>query len=645
MRGLEEKHKLPLYEDLPLEIKKYFDDMNGKFRAYFRQLVPIETIRRREKRTYGYLGFILVEYDRDVMRNLKEGMFLVAPNFQCNPVKGRYSFTIFETLRILPRHFGLEGLHVGTYYPFQTAIMAEVAKDWETTDTSTKMVSIEVLPINYDINLVIDKNENKLRISFEKQWTNPILGAKVWLLGETLLLKLYNGSIPESVYKLKLDEDDILTKLKNEISAENPRIGVSRDHMVPIILDYRKLVGYHFGVFAYTGAGKSNNVANIVRKILHQTDDVKVVIFDVASEYIFLLSDILLNEHIGSMILTTEEIGKYEELYNSTVKPDKYTKGDMEKQTLELFEQVFEKNKPVKIISPRQLPFLEKTYGDLISDLEKFRDQYRDKPAYWPSIELLLANLKEFMKLKGKTPESKIGSELKEYLEGALNIIKAVDKQMRSSIASWITGLNIYVEIIGKEQQVEVKDYTVDKISDELDELGSKVRLYIIHSPNIEDILAITRDLVSGILRRRRKGFKIKPYVLFVFDEAQEFIPQRTASELQKEVNRVVEELLRQGRKYGLGACIATQRVAYLNTTAIQQLHTFFVGTIPRHYDRKALADAFPGPEELLDETLTLNTGEWLLMSYVATGLKDIPIFLKADNTEDIIDELLKTIK
>jgi hypothetical protein len=32
------------------------------------------------------------------------------------------------------------------------------------------------------------------------------------------------------------------------------------------------------------------------------------------------------------------------------------------------------------------------------------------------------------------------------------------------------------------------------------------------------------------------------------------------------------ETLLRQGRKYGLGGCIATQRIAYLNTNALQQL-------------------------------------------------------------------------
>ena len=212
-KGLEEDQQKPLlYEDLPSKVKEHFDDMKGKFRAHFRQLIPIETLGKHEKRTYRYLGFILVEYDRDVMRNLKEGMFLAVPNFQCVPDKGKYSFTIFETLRILPRHFGLEGLHIGTYYPFQTAIMVEVAKDWESSDTSTKMVNMEVLPINYNVDVDMDGGEPQ--IYFVKQWTNPIPGARVWLLGETLLLKLYNGDIPEKIYNL-----DLSLQVQNKMEA------------------------------------------------------------------------------------------------------------------------------------------------------------------------------------------------------------------------------------------------------------------------------------------------------------------------------------------------------------------------------------------------------------------------------------------
>jgi DNA helicase HerA-like ATPase len=76
----------------------------------------------------------------------------------------------------------------------------------------------------------------------------------------------------------------------------------------------------------------------------------------------------------------------------------------------------------------------------------------------------------------------------------------------------------------------------------------------------------------------------VRPYILFVFDEAQEFVADLTNSRgIDKECSQAVETLLRQGRKYGLGGCIATQRIAYLNTSALQQLHTYFVGTLVKY--------------------------------------------------------------
>ena len=72
-----------------------------------------------------------------------------------------------------------------------------------------------------------------------------------------------------------------------------------------------------------------------------------------------------------------------------------------------------------------------------------------------------------------------------------------------------------------------------------------------------------------------------------MFDEAQEFFPELTGSAgIEKICSLAVERLLRQGRKYGLGGCIATQRIAHLNTNALKKLHTYFVGTLPRPYDR-----------------------------------------------------------
>jgi hypothetical protein len=151
-------------------------------------------------------------------------------------------------------------------------------------------------------------------------------------------------------------------------------------------------------------------------------------------------------------------------------------------------------------------------------------------------------------------------------------------------------------------------------------------------------------DLTHDLLLKRKREFKVKPYVLFVCDEAQEFVANPSyVGGIDKTCSLEFERLLRQGRKYGLGGCIATQRIAYLNTNALQQLHTYLVSTLPRPYDRGLISNTFMIDKTILEKTLEFVPGEWLLSSYLATGMANVPIFIKADNAEDEVERYLST--
>jgi hypothetical protein len=43
----------------------------------------------------------------------------------------------------------------------------------------------------------------------------------------------------------------------------------------------------------------------------------------------------------------------------------------------------------------------------------------------------------------------------------------------------------------------------------------------------------------------------------------------------------------------------------------------------------------------ILEKTLEFVPGEWLLSSYLATGMANVPIFIKADNAEDEVEKYL----
>ncbi|MEM2305904.1 MAG: ATPase, partial [Candidatus Methanomethylicia archaeon] len=110
------------------------------------------------------------------------------------------------------------------------------------------------------------------------------------------------------------------------------------------------------------------------------------------------------------------------------------------------------------------------------------------------------------------------------------------------------------------------------------------------------------------------------------------------------DANIAVERLLRQGRKYRLHGWISTQRVAHLNVNAIQQIQSFFTGTLPREYDRRVIAEAAGISPDILDKTAYLDVGEWLFISFRATKLKNIPVFIKTEDNEDILSNRLLRI-
>ena len=200
-------------------------------------------------------------------------------------------------------------------------------------------------------------------------------------------------------------------------------------------------------------------------------------------------------------------------------------------------------------------------------------------------------------------------------------------------MASWANTRNQLKASLKARSGPEDPDaYTPERILELLDDEARLVCLSI-SEPAVVKQLAI--ELTAATLRQRKQAFQVEPQILFVFDEAQEFIPALDkATGIDKECSAQVERLLRQGRKYGLGGCVATQRIAHLNTNALQQLHTYFVGLLPRPYDRNLVSSTFTIDQSILEKTLEFAPGQWLLSSYIATGIENVPIFITADNTE-----------
>jgi hypothetical protein len=281
--------------------------------------------------------------------------------------------------------------------------------------------------------------------------------------------------------------------------------------------------------------------------------------------------------------------------------------------------------------------------------MEELSDQRRgsaDKPNYMNAIDEIRDAILEYIEEHGLMENQEVSEDFVKFIDQVARAkVEEFKVHEKSGLYAWATTRSMLLDRIKRRNEKEEKDtggLAIEKIRGLLEDKTTRLICISISDPfTIKDlVITLTQDL----LVRRKRRFQVKPYILLVFDEAQEFIPSG-GSGIDAKCSGHVETLLRQGRKYGLGVCIATQRIAYLNTNALQQLHTYFVGTLPRPYDRQLVSETFMIDKGILEKTLEFAPGEWLLSSYIATGMENVPIFIKADNAENEIEKYLQETK
>lgn len=631
--------------------EQLFTDFDGILNARLSAVIP-----NRSQSTYGnenapisakYDCRIKIPYHKSIMTILEEGMILAVKNFRnknndngnnsidLTPTEQKETYTLLVISRIWADHYGLRALSDHTYYPMQFEVIEQSVPDWDTDDKSTMMIQASAIPINYD--LVVypnDESNGNMKYEYKKGFTYPVIGDRAFVLNAKTVSQMYNQKILKKMGlenetdTLKLDTFKIGTIKMFEDSIEK----------IPIYVDFDNIVRYHFGIFAFTGGGKSNLLSNILRKIIHNTEDIKIVLFDISCEYPFLLMDLFADESIKSRIILENQVSNSEQFNISVVKPREFEEDEKAKKGL---EKIFERQIVNHYVKPDSgNPICR----DILNDLKGMRNDNAGKPNYLEAINEIRKNLIDHMVALKLIETDFIDEKFVQVLITCANeAMKRYKINTNANLYSWATTRDTLLTRLKKEDEKSNKDEG-GVTTEEIIKIIEDSRLISLSISDPYTIKELAVMLTDEFLRRRKKQFKVKPYILFVFDEAQEFVRDLTSARgIDRECSESIETLLRQGRKYGLGGCIATQRIAYLNTSALQQLHTYFVGTLPRPYDRSVVSNTFTIDNGILEKTLEFAPGEWLLSSYIATGIDNVPIFIKAENSEKNIQKYLET--
>ena len=158
--------------------------------------------------------------------------------------------------------------------------------------------------------------------------------------------------------------------------------------------------------------------------------------------------------------------------------------------------------------------------------------------------------------------------------------------------------------------------------STEMNELVKQNKVSIINlkgiPPEVQEVIVykLTYDLFEA-----RKKEEIPPFFLIV-EEAHNFLPERSFGEAKS--SKILRQVASEGRKFGLGMCIISQRPSRLDKSVISQASTQLISRITNPNDLKSLSSSLEGlTSETEREIKNIPVG-----TVMVVGLTDLPVFV-----------------
>jgi hypothetical protein len=605
------------------------------------------------------------EYTRQIMTELREGTLLAVKNFATNRSETHY--TILEIVSIMPIHYAL-GEKTEGYPGFVMEAARNIATDWTTQEDhsqeDTTIIRCVVAPTGLEI---IESSHGR---DLNSEQALPMLGSDTRVLTHEATQEIINREISP-------ERDHVF---------EGGRWLV--DTTLPIYVRAEDFVRLHFGIFGFTGAGKSNLVSTYVANLLQTAQTrqrpIKIVLFDLMGEYTVLLLDQLvtlsqanilgIGEHTFPKRVVeflcgnnSERQNALSDLLNTSLYP-KPLEGIRDKFR-PAFESLLDENK-IKIY---QEP--TRTFGDFLQEnewiltsgqlggskniintfVENMRRNLGSQPVSPQSIQIVITAVDQL--IRGISAQQRTRS-LEGYSSGEnapvsntqiQNLLSNIQIPERGLTQTAIDNLKKFRDALEREAVRTRKSYppnaalSLDAILSDLNNLIHS-SLLIVQSHDPDELRMFASTLGQELFETRRVRGITSPLVIFIFDEADEFIPQQYERESSYARSAGIAEMLaRRGRKFGIGVGICTQRVTYLKTSVLAQPHTYLVSKMPRLSDRQRIQEAFGISEEMFRQTFKFAPGDWLLVSYDATGLKAVPIPIHAEDANERIRRFLET--
>lgn len=399
-------------------------------------------------------------------------------------------------------------------------------------------------------------------------------------------------------------------------SAEHIAVRVSAD----------KLLNRHAAILGSTGAGKSTTVASLLRSIVHSSGEQgaaypasRVMLFDIHGEYSQAFGDIAnvfsANPREGERTLVIPFwaldvrdllkflLGNLSEEHEAVIldKIQDYKREYLAANQIPGLE-------PAQVTAETPIPFsLHRLWYDLIDhELMTLTGENRDEPALEEEgdAEALIPPVYTPHALGAAGP----------FLNPNPRGIKRQLGLLRSRLLD--RRFDFLLHPPGYEPNIAG---TVENDLDTLlnDWLGLEKSIVILDLSGVPN--SVLERLIGSVLRivyeslywsREKSEGGVERPMLLVLEEAHRYL-----SDLDGSASLMVQRIVKEGRKYGVGSVIVSQRPSEVNETVLSQCGTFFAMRLSNPADRAKVKGTLPDNlASLMDMLPVLRTGECVIV-------------------------------
>ena len=197
-------------------------------------------------------------------------------------------------------------------------------------------------------------------------------------------------------------------------------------------------------------------------------------------------------------------------------------------------------------------------------------------------------------------------SELSDYIEAlAANVsgrdiaqfVDTLRLRIRGLLAS---GTRLSSVLQPDDQPIKLEDWLTNHIGADQAENGTiaVIDLSLVPSEVVHIVVSVLALMIFEALQRYRRKCGVELPTTLVLEEAHTFVHRDLSNEsappASRECARVFERIAREGRKFGLGLVLASQRPSEVSQTVLSQCNTFLLHRVVNDRDQELVKRLVP---------------------------------------------------